>query len=105
MFRHTEGQNQSFKLTSTHANKFRVTVAQLADIRLFRLTLEQIKAPLTETSTNSSDIFSVKTLRTFHDGDRVLHLRPEDVWSKHSGEVLDAHLVLVAVRLDFVEES
>lgn len=42
------------------------------------------------------------TLPTFHDSDRVLHLGSKNVWSKHSGEVLDAHLVFVAVRLHLI---
>lgn len=45
------------------------------------------------------------SLPTFHDSDRVLHLGSKDIWSKHSGEVLDTHLVLIAVRLDLIKES
>lgn len=44
-------------------------------------------------------------LPTFHDGDRVLHLGSKDIWSKHSGKILDTHLVLIAVRLDLIQES
>lgn len=49
-------------------------------------------------------IISVKTPFTFHDSDWVLHLRSKDIWSEYSGEVLDAHFVLVAVGLDLIEE-
>lgn len=55
--------------------------------------------------TMNSVITLVTTLCTFHDSDWVLHLGSKDIWSKYSGEVLDTHLVLVAVGLDLIKES
>lgn len=48
---------------------------------------------------------SVNIVHTFHDSDWVLHLGSKDIWSKYCGKVLDAHLVLTAVRLDLIKES
>lgn len=44
------------------------------------------------------------SVRTFHNYHWVLHFRPEDVWSKYSGQVLYTHLVFDCVRLDLIKK-
>lgn len=45
------------------------------------------------------------SLLTSHDHSRVFNLRPDEVHSDHSGQVVHAHLVDRTVQLDFMQKS
>lgn len=41
---------------------------------------------------------------TLHHGDWILHSGPKDIRSKHSGQVLNTHLILIGVRLHLIQK-
>lgn len=41
---------------------------------------------------------------TLHHGDWILHSGTKDIRSKHSGQVLNTHLILTGVRLDLIQK-
>lgn len=43
-------------------------------------------------------------IHAFHESNWVLHLGSKDIWSKYCGQVLNAHLVLVAVGLNLIKK-
>lgn len=42
--------------------------------------------------------------QTLHHGNWILHPGPKDIWSKHSGQILNTHFILTGVRLNLVQK-
>lgn len=41
---------------------------------------------------------------TLHHGDWILHSGPKYIGSKHSGQILNTHLILTGVRLNLIQK-